>query len=139
MRDQTHIFAIEWLDSTTWSAEQTQGTMPEASEPSAVAQIGQQGQELLARSQIMVADYLRQYLGKFQVGVPGGGLHACIPCSGHNEQPVHAEHAARCAHCLGKAMCTLHGLAKRHEGAYCPDPHIFTNGCMRAVSVLQRL
>lgn len=47
----------------------------EAPDPvgSAVGQLGQQGQELLARSQAMIGDMLRGYLGQFQVGFLGGG------------------------------------------------------------------
>jgi hypothetical protein len=43
--------------------------MAAVSDPaSAVSQLGQQGQELLERSQTMIADMLRGYLGQFQVG-----------------------------------------------------------------------
>lgn len=51
--------------------------MPEASDrASVVDQLGQQGQELLERSQVMVADMLRGYLGQFQVrGQLHGGVH----------------------------------------------------------------
>lgn len=58
--------ALEWLESTTWSEE---GTMPEATDPASVVnQLGQQGKEMLEKSQTMVADLLRGYLGQFQVG-----------------------------------------------------------------------
>jgi len=43
--------------------------MPEATDPASVVnQLGQQGQEMLEKSQTMVADLLRGYLGQFQVG-----------------------------------------------------------------------
>jgi hypothetical protein len=44
--------------------------MPEVSAASASAaeQLGQQGQQLLERSQSMLADLMRGYLGQFQVG-----------------------------------------------------------------------
>jgi hypothetical protein len=42
--------------------------MAEALDPGSIAeQVGQQGQELLERSQVMIADMLRGYLGQFQV------------------------------------------------------------------------
>lgn len=73
---------MEWLESTTWSEQQQQQrtNMAAVSDPASVVnQLGQQGQELLERSQTMIADMLRGYLGQFQVG--GGSTCAWSVCA----------------------------------------------------------
>jgi hypothetical protein len=82
--------------------------MTEALDPGAVAeQLGQQGQELLERSQAMIADMLRGYLGQFQVRVWGHGV-AWSCC-------VHARAAAAEA---GLAWDLAHSVAEAHR--LCP-------------------
>jgi hypothetical protein len=55
--------------------------MAAVSDPASVVdQLGQQGQELLERSQTMIADMLRGYLGQFQVGTSVHGACACADC-----------------------------------------------------------